>query len=426
MRQWHGTALMAVAMGMVCAPGGAQTPPSAAAAPVAQAAAATDAAYAAGYDAGYGLGKQDQQAGSTANAHKYRNYQEGSDGYTPSYGTPAAYRTGYQSGFEDGYADGYAGRMRSVEAAAPAVDPAAAATAKGNGYREGYNIGQSDANSNAVYNASGSAEYRDANVGYTAELGTSDAYQTAFRGGFTAGYDDGFNHRLYNAAVGSRSSPMVAATGGGNDLPTDPERARARPSAVYDNGLLLAEGTQLQTTLNQELDTKNSYDGEAFSVTVTVPVWVGGVMAIPAGSTIQGTVQQVTRGGKLSGHAQLQLQYNTLTLPGKAPFSLNATTAAVGAAAQNVDPNEGTVNGPNSNAGKRAATGAAVGGALGGIFGGMGGLIRGGIAGAAVGTAGVLMSHSKDMTLRQGEPVLLRLERPLEMPKAAEMGAGSE
>ncbi|MGH9395203.1 MAG: hypothetical protein ACRD1E_13600, partial [Terriglobales bacterium] len=396
-----------------------------------------------GYNTAYPLGQQDQQSGAAANAHKFRVYQDATSGYSEAYGTPEAYRTGFQSGFDDGYGDGFAQRPRTLPApAAPAAgnpnagfappasppQPAPTAelarTARANGYREGYNIGQSDANSHVSYNATSSHEYADANVGYDPAQGASDQYQLNFRSGFSTGYDDGFNHRLYNAAIGARPGQSATSAGnasagdaGAGSLPTDPERLRARPSGVYDNTVLLAEGTQLQTTLDQQLDTKNSYSGEAFSLTVTVPVWVGATAAIPAGSTIQGTVSQVTRGGKLSGHAQLQLQYNTLTIPGRTPLALNATTAATGNAAQSVNKDEGTVNGKGADTAKHAGTDAAIGAVLGGIFGGGGGLIRGGAAGAAVGTAGVLMSHSRDLTLRQGEPMLVRLDRPLELPK---------
>ncbi|HXE30294.1 MAG TPA: hypothetical protein VN515_00680 [Terriglobales bacterium] len=393
---------------------------------------ATDAAYAQGYNTGYPLGEQDQRQGASPNAHKFREYQDGRIGYTPDYGTPEAYRSSFQSGFDDGYGDGFGGRPRSVAAPAPpatapdAQPPAmdagsplsdAVKTARSNGYREGYRQGQTDAGANAAFNATAGDVYQQANAGYTRDLGEPDQYQLNFRSGYTLGYGDGYNHRLYNTAMGGHSLPVVPASGGANDLPTDPERLRARPSGVYDNGLLLAEGTRLQTTLNRSISTKTARVGDPFTLTITVPVWVGAIAAIPAGSTIQGTIAQVQRGGTFSGSAQLQLQYNTLVLPGQPPIPLNATTAGVGAAAQKVDQNEGTVNGQAPDTGKRAATGAAVGGVLGGIFGGTGGLIRGGIAGAAVGAGGAMISHKKDLELRDGEPVLVRLERPLELPK---------
>lgn len=406
----------------------------------------TDPAYAAGYNVGYAMGQQDQAAAVAANPHKFKEYQQADSGYTPSYGSRQDYRQSYQSGFDDGYDDGYAGHTRSIAMngvpapapptaanTAPAPKPAPepppppeppvalpttpAISARANGYREGYNVGQSDANRNMAYDAHASHEYQDASLGYNPDLGDRQQYELNFRSGFATGYDDGFNHRLYNSAVGRRPTLAVPAAAAGNNMPTDPELARARPSGVYDNGTLIAEGTAIQGTLDQTLDTKNNRSGDSFSVTVTVPVWVGAVAAIPAGSVLHGTIEQVQRGGKLSGHASLQLQYDTLVIPGEAPISLHATTAGVGAQAQSVDQNEGTVNGQGSGAGKRAATGAAIGGVLGGIFGGYGGLVRGGIAGAAVGTAGAVISHKKDIVLRQGEAFRIRLDRPLEIPK---------
>ncbi|MGH9476097.1 MAG: hypothetical protein ACRD1C_07165 [Terriglobales bacterium] len=413
-----------------------------------------DPAYAAGYNAAYGLGVQDKGAGLGANAHKYSVYQEGLTGYTAAYGAQVDYRTRFQNGFSDGYFDGYNGRKRALLAPppsaappdaqaeppatgtggepAPAPAPAAtlADTAKANGYREGYNTGQSDANSGAIYNSTASNEYKQALVGYTAALGDSGQYQDAFRQGFTLGYDDGYNHRLYNTVMGARSRPAAAAPSppaqsetaanpaGAQALPLGAE-ASTRPSGVYDNGVLVASGTVVRAQLDNELDTKQSYVGEAFTLTTTVPVWVGAVAAIPAGSKITGIVQGVKRGGEFSGHAQLQLQYDTLILPGQAPIALNATTQGVGNAA--VNSAEGTVNGQKADTGKRAGVGAGMGAVLGGIFGGYGGLARGAIAGAAVGTAGEVISRKRDLTLRVGEPISVALQNPVELPKP---GAG--
>ncbi|TAN22248.1 MAG: hypothetical protein EPN33_08230 [Acidobacteria bacterium] len=393
-----------------------------------------DTAYAAGYNAAYALGVKDKAAGAGANARKFTAYEDGSAGYTAAYGSRQTYRTRFQNGFSDGYFDGYNGRERALLAPPPAPprgagalrsapreagQPPEATNAKASGYREGYNIGQSDANSNAVYNSTASNEYKQGLVGYTASLGSSTDYQTAFRRGFTQGYDDGFNHHLYNSAIGARTTAAPAAAAGANDLPLSATDAATRPSGVYDNGILVAQGTVIRTQLDKELDTKDAYAGEAFTLTTTVPVWVGAVAAIPAGSKISGIVQSVQRGGKLSGHAQLQLQYNNLIVPGQAPIPLNATTNGVGNSAQTVNGQEGTVNGQGADTAKKAGTGAAIGAVLGGIFGGYGGLARGAIAGAAVGTAGVLISHKKDITLRAGETIAVRLDHPLELPKPA-------
>ncbi|MGH9486344.1 MAG: hypothetical protein ACRD04_01980 [Terriglobales bacterium] len=385
-----------------------------------------DPAYAAGYNAAYPLGVQDKAAGLGASVRKYTVYEDGTAGYTAAYGSEQTYRTRFQTGFSDGYFDGYAGRTRALlappvpVAITPREAPAAAADspatgAKANGYREGYNVGQAAANSGAAYDATSSHEYQQALVGYDSGLGSSSAYQSSFRQGFSLGYDDGYNHRLYNAAIGARPPIAAAAAGRAHQLPLGADAATL-PSGVYGNGILVAEGTIIQTRLDRELNTKTAYAGQAFTLTTTVPIWVGAVAAIPAGSKITGIVEKVQRGGKLSGHAQLQLQYNTLILPGEAPVSLSATTNGVGNSAQQVNQSEGTVNGQGAEEGKKAGEGAAIGAVLGGIFGGYGGLMRGGIAGAAVGTAGVLLSHKKDLTLRAGEFLAVRLDQPLELP----------
>ena len=395
------------------------------------AASTTDPAYAAGYRAAYPLGEHDHQDGAVANAHKFRLYQQGSAGYRDEYGSREAYRSAYRSGFQDGYHDGYAaqppaivlaGVTASPAAPSASIPPAAAGAAplpaagsdtpriaRANGYREGYSVGQSDANRGVAYRVSASQEYQRAQVGYSAQLGPQEQYQLNFRSGFSEGYSDGFYHRLYNAQIGARPSPAPP-------LPTSQQRQAARPSGVYNNGLLIAQGTRIQATLNQPISTKTASVGDRFTLTVSVPVWVGSVAAIPAGSTIQGTVQQVERGGRLSGKAQLQLQYTTLTLPGQTPVAFYGTTGGVGEDAATVDQQEGTVNGQGAGTVKHAATGAAIGAVLGGILGGGGGILRGGAAGAAVGTAGVLLSHDRDLDLRQGEPVSVILSRPLELP----------
>ena len=257
----------------------------------------------------------------------------------------------------------------------------------------------------------------------------ADQYRLNFRSGFTSGYADGFDHRLYNSSIGDRSlttAPAATAAPGNDNLPTNAERAAARPSGIYANGLLVAQGTRVQATLDRTIDTKTARVGDTFSATVSVPVWVGAVQAIPAGSTVQGVIQDVKSGGKFGGAAQLQLRYDTLTLPGKTPIPLTASTAGVGDTADaSVNRDEGTVNGQAPEAGRKIGTGAAIGAVLGGIFGGGGGILRGGAAGAAAGTAGVLLSHKQDLVLRQGEAISFRLDRPLELPNAASSGTGS-
>lgn len=402
----------------------------------------TDRAYLNGYNTGYQAGQQDRQRGMRANPHKFRSYQSATQGYTTSYGTREQYRQSFQGGFDDGYTDGYANRPESIgsqssggpapmQQAAPAsfptpdqgmaasapVDPQAQAKARANGYREGYSAGEYDANRGASYNAMGNGEYQSALTGHTDALGTEAQYQNWFRSGFRSGYDDGFNHRLYNSAIGRRDNGAVAQ--GRLSMPTDPEVLRSRPSGAYSNGILLEEGTQIQARLNTDLSTEYARPGDAFTATVSVPVWAGSTQAIPAGAIIHGTVEQVQRAGRVSGNSQLQLRYDTIEMPGGQFYTLHATTASVGngSGQTTVGHDEGTVNEKSDRGGdvKKVAGIGGLGAIIGAIAGGGKGAAIGGIAGAAVGTAGVMATRGKDVTLHQGDTITLRLDRPMQI-----------
>jgi len=400
----------------------------------------TDRAYLRGYNTGYQAGQQDRQHGMRANPHKFRSYQLGTAGYTTSYGTREEYRQSFQGGFDDGYTDGYANRPESigpqtagspapVQQAAPtgfpspgmesaaSMDPQAQAKARGNGYREGYSAGEYDANRGASYNALGNGEYQSALTGHTDALGTEAQYQNWFRGGFRTGYDDGFNHRLYNSAIGRRDNGQVAQ--GRLSMPTNPEVLRSRPSGAYSNGILLEEGTQIQTRLNTDLSTAYARPGDPFTATVSVPVWAGSTEAIPAGAIVHGTVEQVQRAGRVSGNSQLQLRYDTIEMPGGQFYTLHATTAGLGngSGQTTVGHDEGTVSEKSDRGGdvKKVAGIGGLGAIIGAIAGGGKGAAIGGIAGAAVGTAGVMATRGKDVTLHQGDTLTLRLDRPMQI-----------
>ncbi|HZT74543.1 MAG TPA: hypothetical protein VE996_12915 [Terriglobales bacterium] len=451
--------LLLAVSGAAVGAGAQQTTPAASA----NGAAGVDPAYVAGYNAGYAAGQDDHAGGATANPHKFRAYQLADEGYTKAYGTLADYQRAYRSGFEDGYNDGYGQRPRSLGAAPAAAGPPpeettpapAAATASsaavpsepppatppspaspqaaaapprpalalspakraiGIGYREGYSAGEFDANRNTPYDFSQNTEYRLASAGYSESAGDFTAYQNNFRDGFRQGYDDGYHHRLYNSQIGIRTDTSIGP-GGPGLLPTNPEVARARPSGVYENGILVEEGTLLQARLNNEISTKVSRPGDPFSATVSMPIWVGATLAIPAGSTLHGVVAEAQRGGLLHGGARLQLRYDTIEIPGRGQYSLHATTAGVGRGADAVNGSEGTIQHPNQNGQnvKRVVAPAAAGAIIGGIFGGgRGAAVLGGLGGA-MGAAGVMVSRKRDLTLHIGEDIALRLDRPLEL-----------
>src|SRR5262245_14618467 len=61
-----------------------------------------------------------------------------------------------------------------------------------NGFREGVRVGEHDARDNRRYEPSRHGEWRSADDGYRHEFGNRDVYRRNFRGGFEAGYSQGF------------------------------------------------------------------------------------------------------------------------------------------------------------------------------------------------------------------------------------------
>lgn len=381
-----------------------------------------DPAYAAGYSTAYRLGRADHAAGRAANPHKFSAYQLASAGYNAADGSCADYRAGFQSGFADGYGDGYARRAASVTAPPPppasascadasADAPAAPAASSGagsqvgtaNGYQEGYDLGQTDANAGHPYDLTGHAVYNSAQAGYVPALGSLSSYQSAFQDGFALGYDAGFHRKLFDSSIGGRQAPDTASPA--------PVNAPADPAG----SLLIPQGTTIQGTLNQALSTKTGQAGETFALTVTVPVYVGSTVAIPSGATIQGTIASLQRGGHFGGHADMNLRYDTLTLPGQTAIDLSAETIGVGTAAMSKN-EEGTITGGNTHKAADALKGGAAGAGIGALIGGGKGAADGAAYGALGATLAEIMMHNRDITLPAGTVLQIRLDHPLPVP----------
>ena len=64
-------------------------------------------AFARGYEAGKARGRANAKDGERYDPVASREYRDGDQGYTASYGSRDAYRSNYRAGFRQGYEDGY-------------------------------------------------------------------------------------------------------------------------------------------------------------------------------------------------------------------------------------------------------------------------------------------------------------------------------
>jgi type IV secretory pathway VirB10-like protein len=156
-------------------------------------------------------------------------------------------------------------------------------------------------------------------------------------------------------------------------------------------------GLQIERTVSSELARVE----DRVDARVTRDVRVGDRVAIPAGSTVRGSVSEVDRGGRLKSKARLAIKFHTIVLADGTQLPLK-TDAVV---------REGQSPGGESAA---KVGGAAIGGAiLGAILGGGKGAAIGGAVGAGAGTAAAMANDRNPATLTAGTTVTVRMQAPV-------------
>lgn len=156
-------------------------------------------------------------------------------------------------------------------------------------------------------------------------------------------------------------------------------------------------GLQIERTVSSEI----ARTEDKVEARVTRDVRVNNRIAIPAGSTVRGSVTEVDRGGRMKGKARLAVRFHTIVLADGTELALKT------------DP---VVREGQSPAGETTAKvgGAAIGGAiLGAILGGGKGAATGAAIGAASGTAAAMSNDRNPATLNAGTTVTVRMQAPV-------------
>jgi hypothetical protein len=183
-------------------------------------------------------------------------------------------------------------------------------------------------------------------------------------------------------------------------LTPEPEIPVAPPAPEYEEVVIPSDavlGLQIERTISSE----TARVEDRVEARVTRDVRVGDVVAIPAGSVVQGSVSEVERGGKVKERARLAVRFHTVVLANGSRLNIKTDSVL----------REGT-----SPARESAAKigGAAVGGAiLGAILGGGKGAIIGGATGAAGGTAATMAGQRNPAVLTAGTTVSVRMQQPV-------------
>lgn len=156
------------------------------------------------------------------------------------------------------------------------------------------------------------------------------------------------------------------------------------------------EGTALPLVLETSVSSAANTEGDSVVAKLADDLRVGEKVVAPAGSEVKGRVTAAVRSGKVKGRARLAFAFDTLVVKGK---RVEIATTAVDITAENTKKKDATIIG-----------GATAGGAiLGAIIDGKKGAAIGAGVGAAGGTGTVLATRGKEVELRSGQSLTVKL-----------------
>lgn len=221
---------------------------------------------------------------------------------------------------------------------------------------------------------------------------------------------------------------MVAAPASWAQYTTYSQQSTTTTTTPYQGAPLqgrvvsVPAGTPVDVTLRSSIGSNSSRPGDRVVVMVDHPVTQGGVVVLPAGSTIEGIVSDARDAGMMGGHGKLDVQFDRAYAPDGQPLALSAhiygvngddTTIRGGSTKSRV----GSVAGRTLGT---AAVGSLVGLGIGGILGGKSGLGRGAAMGAIAGGGGGLISsmysRGNEVVIPAGQPIRLILDSAVVAP----------
>ena len=191
-------------------------------------------------------------------------------------------------------------------------------------------------------------------------------------------------------------APGRQTPGGDRRQPANPPviTRRAPPETAPPGLPDIAPGTRFVGTLNEDLSTDHTREGDPFTLTVRAP-------AEFAGATVEGRVARVQPAGRVTGRSEMTFAFERLRLRDGRTVPLSATVEGVRADREDVrvDVEAGGSVEEDDSQSQRTAQRVAIGAAVGAIIGAISGGGKGAVIGAAVGAgagAGSVYAQGRD------------------------------
>ena len=201
--------------------------------------------------------------------------------------------------------------------------------------------------------------------------------------------------------------------------PTAAQSAQASPvanstSKTEPKNFVVPSGTRLPLILHNAVTTRNAKPGDPVYLETLFPIVIENHILIPAGSYVQGEIQEAKRPGKVKGTGEIRLRLNSMILPNGYVVDFNAIPTNAGTGGDEATDKEGKIHGDTDKGTdvgtvlKTTGVGAGVGGVATQSAKGAG--IGAGV-GAAVGLAAVLLTRGPELELPRGTTVDVVLDR---------------
>jgi hypothetical protein len=185
--------------------------------------------------------------------------------------------------------------------------------------------------------------------------------------------------------------------------------------------LLIPSGTRLPLILHNAVTTRNARPGDPVYLETLFPIVINDRILIPAGSYVQGEIQEAKRPGKVKGRGEIRMRLNTMILPNGYTVNFNAVPTNAGTGGNESTDSEGKIKGDTNKAGdvgtvtKSTGIGAGIGAIASGSAKGAG---IGAGAGAAMGLAAVLLTRGPELELPRGTTLDVILDREVYLDAA--------
>jgi type IV secretion system protein VirB10 len=167
--------------------------------------------------------------------------------------------------------------------------------------------------------------------------------------------------------------------------------------------------------------TRNARPGDPVYLETVFPIVINQRILIPAGTYVQGEIQEAKRPGKVKGQGEIRLRLNSMILPNGYSVDFNAIPTNAGTGGNESTDSEGKIKGDTNKAGdvgtiaKTTGAGAGIGAIASGTARGAG---IGAGAGAAAGLAAILLTRGPELELPRGTTLDVILDRPLYLDSA--------